>query len=39
LTNIEAGDIELRLETFTILNVVEQVVATIEPMAERKRIS
>ena len=37
LTNIEAGDIELRLETFTILNVVEQVVATIEPMAKRKR--
>jgi PAS domain S-box-containing protein len=36
LTNIEAGDIELRLETFTILNVVEQVVATIEPIAERK---
>ena len=36
LTNIEAGDIKLRLETFTILNVVEQVVATIEPMAERK---
>ena len=36
LTNIEAGDIELRLETFTILNVVEQVVATIEPMAKRK---
>ena len=36
LTNIEAGGIELRLETFTILNVVEQVVATIEPMAERK---
>lgn len=37
LTNIEAGDIELRLETFTILNLVEQVVATIEPMAERKK--
>ena len=37
LTKIEAGDIELRLETFTILNVVEQVVATIEPMAERKK--
>ena len=36
LTNIEAGDIELRLETFTILNVVEQVVATIKPIAERK---
>ena len=36
LTNIEAGDIELRLETFTILNVVEQVVARIEPMAKRK---
>ena len=36
LTNIEAGDIELRLETFTILNVVEQVVGTIKPMAERK---
>ncbi|MEG3957071.1 MASE1 domain-containing protein [Microcoleus sp. herbarium2] len=37
LTKIEAGDIELRLETFTILNLVEQVVATIEPMAERKK--
>jgi PAS domain S-box-containing protein len=37
LTNIEAGDIELHLETFTILNVVEQVVATIEPIAERKK--
>ncbi|WP_332953309.1 MASE1 domain-containing protein [Microcoleus sp. AR_TQ3_B6] len=37
LTNIEAGDIELRLETFTILNVVEEVVATIEPIAERKK--
>jgi PAS domain S-box-containing protein len=37
LTNIEAGDIELCLETFNILNVVEQVVATIEPMAKRKR--
>jgi PAS domain S-box-containing protein len=36
LTNIEAGDIKLRLETFTILNLVEQVVATIEPMAKRK---
>ena len=36
LTNIEAGDIELCLETFSILNVVEQVVATIKPIAERK---
>ena len=37
LTKIEAGGLELHLETFTILNVVEQVVATIKPIAERKR--
>ena len=37
LTKIEAGGLELHLETFTILNLVEQVVATIKPMADRKK--
>jgi len=35
LTKIEAGHIELHLETFTILNLVEEVVATIAPMADK----
>ncbi len=32
LTKIEAGRIDLHLETFTIVNLVEEVVATIAPM-------
>ena len=35
LTKIEAGHIEFHLETFTILNLVEEVVATIAPMADK----
>lgn len=34
-TKIEAGHIDLHIETFTILNLVEQVVATIAPMANK----
>ncbi|MCC3407222.1 MAG: MASE1 domain-containing protein [Microcoleus sp. PH2017_10_PVI_O_A] len=35
ITKIEAGHIELHIETFTILNLVEQVVGTIAPMADK----
>ncbi|MEG3894333.1 MULTISPECIES: MASE1 domain-containing protein [unclassified Microcoleus] len=35
LTKIEAGHTDLHVETFTILNLVEQVVATIAPMAHK----
>ena len=35
LTKIEAGRVEFHLETFTILNLVEEVVATIAPMADK----
>ena len=35
LTKIEAGRIDFHLETFTILNLVDQVVATIAPMADK----
>lgn len=35
LTKIEAGRIDLHLETFTIVNLVEEVVATIAPMADK----
>ncbi len=34
-TKIEAGHIDLHIETFTILNLVQQVVATIAPMANK----
>jgi PAS domain S-box-containing protein len=34
-SKIEAGHIDLQIETFTILNLVEQVVATIAPMADK----
>ncbi len=35
LTKIEAGRIEIHLETFTIENLVEEVAATIAPMADK----
>ena len=35
LTKIEAGRIEFHLETFTIENLVEEVAATIAPMADK----
>ncbi|WP_293151697.1 MULTISPECIES: MASE1 domain-containing protein [unclassified Microcoleus] len=34
-TKIEAGHIDLHIETFTILNLVQQVVGTIAPMANK----
>ena len=34
-SKIEAGRIDLHIETFTILNLIEQVVATIAPMADK----
>ncbi len=34
-SKIEAGRIDLHVETFTILNLVEEVVATIAPMADK----
>jgi signal transduction histidine kinase/DNA-binding response OmpR family regulator len=38
LSKVEAGQMELRLETVSVAGVVEQVVGTIEPLAAQKRV-
>ena len=39
LSKVEAGQMELRLQTVAVEQVVEQVVSTIEPLAGQKRIT
>ena len=38
LSKIEAGQMELRLQTFTLAEVVNQVTSTVEPLAGQKKI-
>ena len=38
LSKVEAGQMELRLETVTVASVVDQVISTVEPLSSAKRI-